>query len=124
MNEELQVVVTSILEKSLKVAEASGEFLVEQTPEVLQQLLLWHGVESGIWFTVNLATLLVIVFYLIPKSVKGCKDKDGNWEEWCPMLMFWSIPIVITLLSVDIVWLKILIAPKLYLLEYATSILK
>jgi len=129
VNKQMEAVVTEVLTKALKAAETTGEFLTEQTPEVVQQLLLWNGVSSAIKFGVCVILLLLIAFKWIPKSVKACQkvDEEGevyDYEEYSLFLVFWVAPIAILVGVADLVWLKILIAPKLYLLEYASSLVR
>lgn len=123
MDNELQKALAQILNKTVSAAEAGVAFLQKELPEVIQQLLVWKAVESAIYF---LTALVVLWFclYAIRKMWAYSKTDSGRGSE---ALMFF--PGVATGLSVlamiqHIDWLKILIAPKLYLIEFAASLVK
>lgn len=42
MNEELQKQLAEVVRKSMAVAEKTGEFVLDQAPELLQEFYRWH----------------------------------------------------------------------------------
>lgn len=127
MNEQLQETINVILSKALSIAETTGDFLAEQVPEVVTQLLVWHAVESAITFFLGLALVLVWLLYLVPFIIRAIKGNDEDAQVVAIFVgILGGIPslIVIPIFLSDIVWLKIWVAPKLYLLEYAASLVK
>ena len=46
MNEQLQEALAELLGKANNGIDTAGNFLASELPEVIQQLLMWHGVKS------------------------------------------------------------------------------
>lgn len=127
MNEVLQNTINELLVGALALAQDTGEFLAEQIPDVVMQLLWWHGIESALFMLLAIVILLI----WLPLDVKLGKylwrnDDVISDDFWLGYGLFGSVLrgllIVIVVRSSNLVWLKILVAPKLYLLEYAASL--
>lgn len=129
MNEQLQKALVDIITKATTGMDTAISFLSEELPDVIHQLLMWHMVESLVYFSsgVILAVIIFIANYKQVKYVvKMSKENSGYIDDafWLVLNMFqllWIIPIVILF---NLRWLQILIAPKLYLIEYAASLIK
>jgi len=132
----IQNTLEQALIKSIDGIQKTGTELVEalyqQAPEVVEQLLMWHGVESLIQCIAAILSLaLPFVHY---KIVNHSYQKLGV-AKWRDESGFW-IPTAITGLVVfpctlgcfftfiNIKWLKIWLAPKVYLLEYLADLVK
>lgn len=120
MNEQLQAALLSILHSTINAATVAKDFLMAEIPEVIRQLLVWHAVEAGVLALCFLvpALLLVGAFW---------KNREWCFEELGPLNLFILFG-VIGLSSGAVVngltVLKIWIAPKLYLIEYAARLVK
>ena len=117
MNDKMQEAITAFIEKALNGSDAAGDFMVGEIPEVINQLLVWHGIES---FLIMIMSLPLIMSPLYVKA---------NWDFFCkndiePFSIFVLIPFLTGCIIFEINWLVIIVAPKLYLLEYAASIVK
>lgn len=147
MNEQLQKVLADIITKVTSGADAVVEFSKQQLPEVIQQLLVWHFISNLLQMLIPLVLLITAVTICVKFWAKlprqESRDNDGNFP-WIPdqyrnrdgrlhpkyMIIGYVLPIfsfvlgLITLFSMNLTWLKIAIAPKLYLLEYAASLIK
>ena len=137
MNEQTQAVITEILTKALKAVEQGAEFLAGELPEVVEQLLIWHFV-SSILTAISGVILLGSIIYFIRKQVAwwnqdvDCEYGGGKEKRYlsssAPLIGFNILlifPIIHSLSYIgDTAWLKIWVAPKLFLLEYAASIVK
>jgi hypothetical protein len=133
MNEQLQQALASLIAMVVTGAEALYEFGAEQVPLVLQQLLLWHAVQSLIYFCIGMLMTLVCGYlavapYLYAASGRT-RHKLGRWwgsDAELPvsviMVPCLAAGLVITMNS--LAWLKIWLAPNLYLLEYAAKLIK
>lgn len=127
-----------ILQRMLSTVDAGVAFLSAEIPDVIQQLLVWKAVSSGLFF---LFWLFVNIFLLKSLTVHwNARDKETlskrymkrNWEEDsyvntfnCLLLIIgvlWIISAIGVMASTS--WLKIIIAPKVYLIEYAASLIK
>lgn len=106
--------------------------LYQQAPEVIEQLLLWHGIESFILFLVSLAMLSVpFIFY----KLAAAAYTKFNVAKMSDEFPYWMITIVSGIVSItastamaidlmNLKWLKIWLAPKVYLLEYLATLVK
>lgn len=149
--ESLNAALLDVLNKAVSAAEKGGEFLAEQIPDVVNQLLMWHMVKNIITVSFILfvvITSFIVLLKLFPKNreyLKVCKewyDAYGKDEKRNEMrqselspyaLIFWVSVwtwIVSTLYffisGIDYILrtVQIIIAPKVYLIEYAASLVK
>lgn len=115
MNEQLREALTTLLDKSLSAVD----FMVAELPEVIQQLLLWKMWENLIYFTVSLIAALTVWV------VATCLYRNDNSHDRVMWFVFaFLVSLVVLLLGFNVTWLQILIAPKVYLIEYAASLAK
>lgn len=139
MNEELNKVLIDAIQKTQSGIGEAVDFAVAQAPEVIQQLLMWKFTESLITFLFGLTILASISIWLYFKvwkvwETKWCYTEEtkysyhesGEIKDSALFLIFLSIPYGLSFLIVacNLDWLKIWIAPKLYLIEYAASLVK
>jgi len=132
-NNILKEALANILKKATVGIEKGVDFLNAEIPEVAEQILKWHMWESILINSIFLiiAVLVYIFAYTLYKiGVDRNKVvKDGvisHGADWYLASFAFIIVASIILLSVilNLTWLKILIAPKLYLIEYAAELLK
>ena len=125
MNEQLQTALVQLLDKALVGVDAASEFLVEETPEVIQQLLVWYGVYNALLCLGGLALAYAIykVTAIAHDKYKQSHDPDMGFF-WFIAVIVATLPAIIASLMVNLTWLKIWIAPKIWLLEYASSLVK
>ena len=141
MNEQLETQLVEILQSvSTSVGDAK-EFMIAELPEVVQQVLSWYTVLSVVENTIAV-TLLVLIVYMLrnmlvkPESMSTAnviqrlsfmKDHYAeNGIDHSPGVLLWAAAAVImfavAMSKLNIVFLKILIAPKLWLIEYAATL--
>jgi len=154
MNEQLQTAVADILVKAATTVETAEAFILSEAPDVVQQLLAWKMWESLIYCSISLALAITAVVSVrfailgrtdrIKKAMLAYDNKEG-WTRFGGSMVtstaFDSImatggmlPVVSLLLAIacaitavtvpNLAWLQILIAPKIYLIEYASSLIK
>jgi hypothetical protein len=126
-------VLAQVLTKALEVAEKTGQFVVEQAPDVVQQLILYYTV---LYWTFSLLGLFVLAVG-IPYSIKLFKKAASRAAEYeyrsAPdFAQFWGgfataagslllgVPLALTHISDA---LKITLAPKVWLIEYAANLI-
>lgn len=154
MNEQLQTELLKIVTNINQGAETAWGFLTEQTPEVVRQLLLWHGLSSFLWFCFFLALAIAILVSIKKISQKAkirtqkAKQAYKDGKEWTRysgsgwvtsieydnIIFFSSHLCAGALFAVsfscgvfaltNLTWLKIWLAPKVWLLEYITAMVK
>ena len=139
MSDKLQGAIAELITKSLNLAEVSGEFLASEIPDVVYQLMLWHGVKSGLQCLVGilLPAILLYVNYRFYKWIVSVPDPEHPnctiWDNfndgqeagsviYIAMSTLACVPI--SCININIEWLQIWIAPKVWLLEYAGNFMK
>ena len=123
MNEELQKQITEILKKAMESAQKGGEWIGGQVPDVLHQLIVWTITKGVVFFFLTISMFLVS-FLLIRKA----SNTDYEMEEVYGMtgLTIGMVAIVSLPFSIGafVDALQALVAPKLFLLEYAAHLVK
>ena len=102
-----------------------GQFLVAELPEVIQQLLHWYFAKSVIYSFVGF--FLAYVTYRIVKFAIHFYKTDDSYDaaEKTAFIILISVIIgVLSLCFINLDWLQILIAPKVWLIEYASELVK
>ena len=130
MNEQLQKVLADIITRVTSGADAAIQFGKEQIPEVLKQLLIWNFTFSFlIWFSAT-AIIVGYIVWMFTKFRWWFKNQRSTATEMDAAItvitVVWGIIsfIMIFVFWCNLDWLKIWVAPKLYLLEYAASLIK
>ena len=113
--EKLEEQLLIVLQKAIEVAEQTGEFAIEQAPLLLQEFYRWHIISN--LFMVILFILLGILSF---KNGNRVSKKQGDYVD-TPIPFFSHfiafISMIVVLVSIyNIIF--ILVAPKLYLIEY------
>ncbi|ECO0025059.1 hypothetical protein ZN88_15495 [Salmonella enterica subsp. enterica serovar Newport] len=130
MNEQWEKVLSSLITKVTTGADAVIQFGSEQLPEILKQLLIWNFTYSLLIWVLSLS---VIVGYLLWMGIKWkwwmhnkATTSVSTDNSYSIITFIWSILAFISLIMFfsNLDWLKIWVAPKLYLLEYAASLIK
>ena len=121
-----------ILKKGLETAEKTGNFIVEQAPDLIKQFLIWKTVEYSIYVIMGIS--LIIYFYRWTKKVsKEMKENEYDFEDYF-MDSVSSTFIAIGQMTILIVGvllisenlhslIQIVFAPKIYLIEYTANLL-
>ncbi|HBK4607569.1 hypothetical protein ACTVM3_07585 [Serratia nematodiphila] len=143
MNEQANKVLAELLQKASAGIDAAVSFSQAQIPDVVHQLLLWNFTRSIVMSILCLISIPFAVWFLkkqftrkkIGEFVKfGEKkeqyqwtlvfDSEGGASPAIMILAFFGLLYVSFVGSVllNMTWLKIWLAPKLYLIEYAASL--
>lgn len=109
----------------------AGDFIAEQAPLVIQELLTYNFVSSLVLFIV-LLVISALSWYGTYRFFKwGLKEHSMGKSniyikdlEIAAMIAL-ATPVIATLFLIDCTsWLKIWLAPRVYLLEYAANLVK
>lgn len=122
----LEQALVEILQKTVNALEAGVDFLSAQIPDVIPQLLMWHALKSGIVFGLGVIGMIFAVV-LFNKALVAFKKAKTYDNEGPGFGMFLSVigGIICFLIAYNhLDWLQILVAPKLYLIEYAAELYK
>lgn len=144
MNEELQQAVADLLQRAISGMDSATAFLSAELPDYVYQLMLWHGLSSGVKFILS-AIVAVLLILTINRCAKreiigefnhggGKRYREttfiyecGSYKDEMHVVAIFGIAGAITATIVaasNLAWLQILIAPKVWLVEYAAAILK
>ncbi|EIV4661718.1 hypothetical protein L8196_000416 [Salmonella enterica] len=149
MEEQANNILVELLQKASNGIDAAVSFSQAQIPDVVHQLLLWNMVDSLIKTLIAILTI-PLVFWFMKKQCQRVEigkigDEGYSWERGNPKYrttMVWDskgeinfliLPLAGVLIMcglfiistvTNMVWLKIWLAPKLYLIEYAASLIK
>jgi hypothetical protein len=115
-------------------ATQAGEFVADQIPIVIKELLLFNAVNIGLHMFLGLATMLTGVpswrwaskyYKSLPEEGDSYKTSqhDVGPSPWIPSCLLIVFGIWIFWAWVDD-FLKIVFAPRVWLLEYAASLVK
>lgn len=125
MNEQLTEAVSNLIDKTINGVDHSINFLSGEIPQYIIELLWWAGAHSFI-------TTFLAVIFLITMLRKGvtwhvnlfAKLEKLDAEPVIIIPAFLSvIGVAMALCSLSLTWLQILIAPRVYLVEYAAKLI-
>lgn len=77
MNEELQKVLASLVEKSMKLAEETGTWALEQAPLLIEQFLRWEFYSH--LFLLVISIIILIASYFLGKL--AIKENEKTYSE-------------------------------------------
>lgn len=132
MNEQTQNLINQTLVGVIENAAQAKEFVLSEAPEILNQLVLYKTVEHG-FLTLFGIILITTFFCLINPFIKYCKEaNDADYGEEGPYIFKAVISAIIGLASIIaglilfceniLQFIKVFFAPKIYLIEYAASL--
>ena len=109
-----------------KVKEG-GDFLKEQLPPVINEILLLERIESSIYLVISI-TGIVVCSYLVRKAyLSSLKKKYGYGDLEMTLtvigVLFGMLSVIWFFISLHEV-IMVFLAPKLYILEYLRGFLK
>ncbi|NYT67940.1 hypothetical protein [Pusillimonas noertemannii] len=124
MNEQLQTALAEILARATQGIDAGTQFLSAQLPDVIQQLLVWKAVMSGLLFSLSIAGFIGVTIAIV-RVWRNTDFWDGeNMPPAALVAFFLCFLYGLPSLAWSLDWLQIWIAPKIYLIEYAASLAK
>ena len=117
-----------ILKKGLEAAEKTGNFVVEQAPDLIQQLIVWKTCEYIFLIIISIAFM-----FSLYKWHKSAMKRHDNYDYFCEKIEFfiyciYAIVVIvifgIALFTSFFNLIQILLAPKIWLIEYAANLIK
>lgn len=139
MSDKLENALADAIEKANSGIDAATEFVMSELPEVIQQALTWYAIESAIFFCIGLIMAL-FAFKFFKSQLLFLKTKEGTarWARWSEHdhdlnglgMLYVGICAILDLVYICMMidgvsnwdWIKILVAPKLWLIEYAAKL--
>ncbi|MGL5223581.1 MAG: hypothetical protein ACRC8I_11770 [Plesiomonas shigelloides] len=128
MNEQLQTALLEIITKVTKGVDASVDFLSAEIPDVVHQLLMWYAVKGAVLCMIGIAVVVVWVIAEM-KVVKHLKAEQAARDVWFLGYGLLGslarlVPFFSARTTINLDWLQIWIAPKIWLIEYVSSLAK
>lgn len=128
MNEQANKILVELLQKAANGIDAAVTFSQAQIPDVVHQLLVWKSVSSILVqiFILSFIGVYVLAVYKFYKITDSKRLSEGTLVAGIFSLAtgaLFAMGLAIAFFSY-FDWLKIWLAPKLYLLEYAASLIK
>ena len=132
MNEQLQTALAELITSALQ----AKEFIVGELPEVVRQSLVWNMVYSALATATAMVFLSCCVFIGIKLGSKmrvsqRYKLEHKQFYDYSDVMLEWMLFVGVAGIAIavfcglfDLDWLQILIAPKVWLIEYAASLVK
>lgn len=111
----------------INAATQAADFIKGEIPKVIQEMITYYSVYYGLLTAVGVA--LLIIWIVMTLKVYRYNVKTNWGEEGIVVFMgFWgalgSIPGAVLFLSNVGDFLKVTLAPRLWLLEYAANLVK
>lgn len=134
-NELLSKVLAENIQKASDGVGSAIDFTMDQAPEVIQQAIMWQITKSVTAFIISISALLFGVYLLqiargIQRKNKERKltryhsdefeDADGYFIISACIIFFAAPFALMSCMSA----LKVWVAPKVWLIEYAASLIK
>lgn len=115
-----------LVDGAKQVTAESIDFALTQVPDLIHQLLLWKVADATVGI-VAMTLLIAVFFKFLPKVVAFSKE-DRDPSALVAYSVFGGVILVIGP-AVSIFWnvsliLKIWLAPKIYLIEYVSELVK
>ena len=118
----------TIIQKTQVAVESGVSFLSEQIPDVIQQLLMWKFAAAVIWALASLPLVIQLV-PVVRWARKYHKKSYVQYDFPGHIFLVGASLFVAVWGSISVMYnsmeaLKIYIAPKVWLIEYAASLVK
>lgn len=124
---ELESQLSVVIEKAIKVAEKTGEFVIEQAPLLLQEFYKWHIAKSVMFILLSFAIFIIGRYlpYLWLDEYSDVDDfkffkKSGDESGFFAFAFFIAFTAFSSMMFFSSIYklTYISVAPKLYLIEY------
>lgn len=118
---------SEIVKKSIVLAEKTGNFVIEQAPLLLKEFYYWHITSNIFWIIFSILIFLIgryLPYQFGVKEETKYKNEKFFGRYFFESAPFWILFSITSTISLILFTLKvynlifILVAPKLYLIEY------
>jgi hypothetical protein len=123
MNDNLQNALVEIINKAISSIDTSVEFMQTELPDVINQLLTWYAFYYGLLAFISVLIITVIIIGWV-KLIKISKQREVDIDFFCLAIMSSLFLLILAALLFNLEWLQILMAPKIWLIEYGAILVK
>lgn len=122
--EELNIALAELITQATSGISQSVGFLQAELPDVIVQLLAWNAAYSAIICAAGLAGVILVPLFGVWVFRKLVRDDE--WSDHPEVIGIGSLlfPFIMAATMINLDWLQIWIAPKVWLIEYAAGLLK
>lgn len=129
MNETLKPYIEKLLSSGAKTVEEAAKFIETQTPELASEIVRWGAIsESAAPLSFMLLMFICVTFHFILLKAEWCikgtlDERNGDPPVWpfnLAVFVFFFVCFAVQIIDV----LYPLIAPRLYILEKISSLVK
>ena len=118
---ETDKALSKAITKGLELAEKTGQFVIDQAPDLLKEFYDWNMYSDIFWIILWSILLLIniIIVMIIKRVIK--KNSNYDYEDFIGTYVFLAILSVISVLGLIIMMydlIYLLNAPKLYLIDH------
>lgn len=128
MNEETEKLLNEALAGAINAVKTTGNFVVEQAPDLIRQLLLYNTVMLSAWVLLGIV-VLIATGLIVRKAWKF--EKTLSYPDQGAGIAVGVVTFLVGgVVGCSLVFghiselIKIVLAPKIWLLEYAASLVK
>ena len=128
MNAETDKQIAEILKKGLEATEKTGNFVIEQAPDLVKQLITYKTIETSICVLIEITLMYLIVRYFKYLYKKNNEDSDfisDNEFHIAGMIITSLIGLFLFFVFINDIsnLIQLIFTPKIYLLEYIAKLL-
>lgn len=137
MNDQLQQALSITITKAVSSLETATNFLAAEIPDVIHQLLMWKLIYSASMMALGIIGLIGLVAlnlyaskFCIKKHEELSENKNyyDGFQVWFPFglgsVLAWLFAGSFFAFRLNLEWLQIWVAPKVWLIEYAARMMK
>lgn len=132
MEDTLSKALAEIITKTTTGIDKSINFLSGQIPDVVHQALVWNFTYYLILFLLGVGVLGLMIYYNTKQAkwlIREWRKKDSDFfDSPDSMVSMWNMlqvfPLMFVCFTWNLQWLKIWLAPKIWLIEYASKLIK
>lgn len=124
MNKQTENQLNYILQYIESGVKQTEDFAAEQVPLIIQEILMYNGFVSGLLCVLSITALVIMFFAVIGKG--WFKNIDKDMVDITSVILFFPLifPLIVILFLNVSSFLKIVFAPRLYLIEYVSNLIK
>ena len=117
MKEEITTALTSLIETFTQ----TKDFVLAQAPDVIQQLIAYTTIKYTIWvWVIGVIDLIAIIGFIRMGFWEWKKDKELECTLWVTFIVGAILTAMTSAILMNLI--KINIAPKVWLIEYAAQL--
>jgi FlaA1/EpsC-like NDP-sugar epimerase len=127
--EQLNIALAKLIEQATAGIDASTSFLTAQVPDVILQLLMWNFVLNLAYFVLGILIFFFCIYLWrkIYRTLEVVDIRSSTNSEDTIIIgggMLSALLLLPTFIFLNLTWLQIWIAPKVWLLEYGATLVK